>query len=1191
MKAPLENTREPQKETVQRVEQESSTGGEATISDNRPAIGVQRKLRSAMGGADDTDNPIQRKNNTGLPDNLKSGIENLSGYSMDDVNVHYNSSKPAQLQAHAYAQGTDIHLAPGQEKHLPHEAWHVVQQKQGRVRPTMQFKGKVNINDDAGLEKEADMMGEKALQESGGYFHKKYRSTTIPDSNQVLQGKFGFEFEFHVVLTSYNAADETYGPLSEDQYELSKGNGINMVKDSTTRIEAGEDVLGYDRMNHDKRNANIVEITTDPMDEFSPDIVPELMNLNQQIMLLVERLEGAVGNNRTLTQVVQGIDGMDLFEDTDDIRVGGLERGGQNTQKTLPQATMGVQLSKVQKHFEMSHLRGGVNAKGSKFENVVDAGNEIINELPSNIQKKISNSDRAILKSLVMLLSNYMIKFPTISHYLLSKNSVGMYLYKTQLSDIYSKLTDEGQNLISRNKKNLIKKIIEKTKSKRPEGKLYEIKNDPNEEDWDWNAHLNSLFGDKKDTIFEELIDDDGIESEEIGFEGNKEWAVIMENRHAKSFYQSPNFEEGYRIPTNQIKDYTFETLGYLQTLHNIPYKNETPVESEDISLPSVTGAVEVHENDTSEWNTHEAFERIVNSSYGDPSKIVSTNIEVQQKAKDFDGGDQMRESKKFTGVGYEFEFAQLAPELRTSDFGKKSHLLLAEGQRFPLFPDIPFRAETDMSAVIELAMPPILVPRRGNVDSGSSVTDREWIKRVLLKIEGGLKGLAKNGSNNLEAILKSVQTFMGLTESFDIKVTEDEDAMDAQYGFMQKNSKVRDKHTTAQANIVTSLEEAIKLSYMDDSNEEFLVPREIDVVRQLILERMDDKRDEDTKGYSIFVAQKISEIPYMFFDSLHAKSLQEIERNQEAAEEMETPTFNELNRLVGHEDFKWEENKVHERRDTEQEDLTKHATRTLVSKVKNRGYGWIKSSLKQQIKKFPFSLITASHSLLSFEKEKIKEALKENTAYRLMKKYAEANENSNIEKEYNSFIEDALYYFKIAFQFYSNSLVTFEKNQLKNTDEQNENPDNRYEITSARPDTIINLEDKNVAYKIDENSDAVLVEIRKATQSLGISYEERTTSNYQPRRHDDFIRKRAKIMLNYYNDENWVKAYKEASILNTDGRITIEKQIFELLALGDIKKAKKKLKKDLQIKNIDLDSDIFWSTILRSTPTCCCFM
>jgi hypothetical protein len=87
--------------------------------------------------------PAQREektNNTGLPDHLKSGIESLSGMSMDHVKVRYNSDKPAQLQAHAFAQGNEIHLGAGQEKHLPHEAWHVVQQAQGRVRPTLQMK-------------------------------------------------------------------------------------------------------------------------------------------------------------------------------------------------------------------------------------------------------------------------------------------------------------------------------------------------------------------------------------------------------------------------------------------------------------------------------------------------------------------------------------------------------------------------------------------------------------------------------------------------------------------------------------------------------------------------------------------------------------------------------------------------------------------------------------------------------------------------------------------------------------------------------------------------------------------------------------------------------------------------------------------------------------------------------------------
>ncbi len=108
---------------------------------------------------------LQKKDaNKGLPTQLKSSIAQLSGITMDDVKVYYNSSCPAQLQAHAYAQGTDIHLAPGQEKHLPHEAWHVVQQKQGRVSPTLQLKNGVNINDDIVLENEADRMGAKALQ-------------------------------------------------------------------------------------------------------------------------------------------------------------------------------------------------------------------------------------------------------------------------------------------------------------------------------------------------------------------------------------------------------------------------------------------------------------------------------------------------------------------------------------------------------------------------------------------------------------------------------------------------------------------------------------------------------------------------------------------------------------------------------------------------------------------------------------------------------------------------------------------------------------------------------------------------------------------------------------------------------------------------------------------------------------------
>ena len=144
------------------------SGNKTTWTPNFTGITTQLMEESGRGAASFVQAEEKRgeesTNQTGLPDNLKSGIEHLSGYSMDDVKVHYNSDRPAQVKAHAYAQGTDIHLASGQEKHLPHEAWHVVQQKQGRVKTKKQLKGLVYINDDAELEKEADIMGTKAMQ-------------------------------------------------------------------------------------------------------------------------------------------------------------------------------------------------------------------------------------------------------------------------------------------------------------------------------------------------------------------------------------------------------------------------------------------------------------------------------------------------------------------------------------------------------------------------------------------------------------------------------------------------------------------------------------------------------------------------------------------------------------------------------------------------------------------------------------------------------------------------------------------------------------------------------------------------------------------------------------------------------------------------------------------------------------------
>lgn len=96
-----------------------------------------------------------RENKTGIPDALLRKAEQKSNLSFDDVRVHYNSERPATVQALAYTQGNNIYVGPGQERHLAHELGHIVQQKEGRVSATSTVNG-MAVNDDPALEREAD---------------------------------------------------------------------------------------------------------------------------------------------------------------------------------------------------------------------------------------------------------------------------------------------------------------------------------------------------------------------------------------------------------------------------------------------------------------------------------------------------------------------------------------------------------------------------------------------------------------------------------------------------------------------------------------------------------------------------------------------------------------------------------------------------------------------------------------------------------------------------------------------------------------------------------------------------------------------------------------------------------------------------------------------------------------------------
>lgn len=115
-----------------------------------------------------------------LPDPLKANVERASGVAMADVTVHNNSTKPSVVDAVAYTQGTHIHVALGQQRHLAHEAWHVVQQKQNRVQPTTTQAG-VPMNASSRLEQEASVMS--SLLTGPG---RRERNHALPEGSNAV---------------------------------------------------------------------------------------------------------------------------------------------------------------------------------------------------------------------------------------------------------------------------------------------------------------------------------------------------------------------------------------------------------------------------------------------------------------------------------------------------------------------------------------------------------------------------------------------------------------------------------------------------------------------------------------------------------------------------------------------------------------------------------------------------------------------------------------------------------------------------------------------------------------------------------------------------------------------------------------------------------------------------------------------
>ena len=129
----------------------------------------------------------------GLPASLRRRAEKASGLDLTDVRVHHDSPAPAALGAAAFTRGDDIFLGPGDERHLAHEVWHVVQQRDGRVPATGQVDG-LPANKDPDLEHEADQMAHQARPvPRHGALARLTETSRVGVTPAVIQGVFVYQ--------------------------------------------------------------------------------------------------------------------------------------------------------------------------------------------------------------------------------------------------------------------------------------------------------------------------------------------------------------------------------------------------------------------------------------------------------------------------------------------------------------------------------------------------------------------------------------------------------------------------------------------------------------------------------------------------------------------------------------------------------------------------------------------------------------------------------------------------------------------------------------------------------------------------------------------------------------------------------------------------------------------------------------
>ncbi|MBS1531045.1 MAG: DUF4157 domain-containing protein [Bacteroidetes bacterium] len=374
---------------------------------------------AAVSVADDVRQPLshfqpvpKQLNSTGLPDNLKSGIEHISGFSMDDVRVHYNSDKPNQLKAFAYAQGSNIHVAPGQEKHLPHEAWHVVQQKQGRVQATNQA-GSRPINDDPVLETEADVMGSKA--DLLPFVTPFAAEKQMASASGPVQRKVGLEFQ---------TATDVWRQGEESDEE----NAAPPVK---TKLPYGDKIFSAPGF-HIESDDGQVEFVTAPFEEDAgglTGLVKAVQMMAQFANLIYQHWDEE--QQPSLLSAIANAFGTGTYDsnrgEDEQVYMGNFEHpSNEPNVNASPQASVGIPLDSV---IRLMQVLSANNEKGQKLGGFGNYG---------HAQPALHKSQEVIKRTLATKIKKDSKELEALAEYRGLKNFVALVIHYLQGADAYA---------------------------------------------------------------------------------------------------------------------------------------------------------------------------------------------------------------------------------------------------------------------------------------------------------------------------------------------------------------------------------------------------------------------------------------------------------------------------------------------------------------------------------------------------------------------------------------------------------------------------------------------------------------------------------------------------------------------------------------------------------------------------------